>query len=63
MLGATPVISLTVDPSLIGGLVVQVGDDVYDASVRNRLEQVRRRLVEEKLSEIRGRSGQFTVMD
>jgi F-type H+-transporting ATPase subunit delta len=63
MLGATPVISLTVDHSLIGGLVVQVGDDVYDASVLNRLEQVRRRLVEEKLSEIRNKSGQYTVAD
>jgi F-type H+-transporting ATPase subunit delta len=63
MLDATPVISLTVDPSLIGGLVVQVGDDVYDASVRNRLEQFRRHLVEGKLSEVRARSGQYTVAD
>ncbi len=35
---ATPVLTAEVDPSLIAGLVVQVGDDVYDASVRTRLE-------------------------
>ena len=34
---ATPVLTSSTDPALIGGLVVQVGDDVYDASVRNRL--------------------------
>jgi F-type H+-transporting ATPase subunit delta len=61
MLHATPMLSLTVDPTLLGGLVVQVGDDVYDASVRNRLEQIRRRLVEEKLSEIRGHSESFIL--
>jgi F-type H+-transporting ATPase subunit delta len=44
-LNATPVITAEVDPDLIGGLVVQVGDVVYDGSVRNRLEQLRNRLI------------------
>ena len=34
MIAATPILHVVVDPDLIGGLVVQVGDDVYDASVR-----------------------------
>ena len=38
-IGGTPVLRLEVDPALIGGLVIQVGDDVYDASIRSRLEQ------------------------
>ena len=42
---ATPVLHLEVDPALIGGLVVQVGDDVYDASIRTAC-QLRDRLVE-----------------
>ena len=43
MLSATPILQLTVDPSLLGGLIVQVGDHVYDASVHARqLEQLRR---------------------
>ena len=33
-----------VDPPLIGGLVLQVGDRLYDASVATRLQQLRRRL-------------------
>lgn len=33
-----------VDPSLIGGLVVRVGDTVYDGSVRHQLENLRERL-------------------
>lgn len=45
MIGATPILSYRVDPSLIGGLVIQVGDDLYDASIKTKLEQMRRRLV------------------
>ena len=57
--GGTPVLKLEVDPALIGGLVVQVGDDVYDASVRNRLEQLRQRLIEGKTHEIQSRRDHF----
>lgn len=48
MIHASPVLTLEVDPTLIGGLVVQVGDDVYDASVRTRLRRLRDRLIEGK---------------
>lgn len=48
LVGGTPVLTLEVDPSLIAGLVVQVGDDVYDASVRTRLRRLRDRLIERK---------------
>jgi F-type H+-transporting ATPase subunit delta len=60
MVSATPVITLEVDPSLIGGLVVQVGDDVYDASVRTRLERLRGRLIERKTHEIQSRRDHFS---
>ena len=33
-----------VDPDILGGLVVRVGDHLVDASVRTRLQQLRRRL-------------------
>ena len=33
-----------VDESLIGGITVRIGDRLYDASVRNRLERLRARL-------------------
>jgi F-type H+-transporting ATPase subunit delta len=34
-----------VDESLIGGLTVRIGDTLYDASVRGRLERLREQLV------------------
>jgi ATP synthase F1 delta subunit len=33
-----------VDPAVIGGLVLRVGDTIADGSVRNRINQLRRRL-------------------
>jgi F-type H+-transporting ATPase subunit delta len=33
-----------IDPSLIGGISVRIGDRLYDASVRSRLERLRARL-------------------
>lgn len=33
-----------VDPSLIGGVAVRIGDELYDASVRSRLERLRSRM-------------------
>jgi len=37
-------INEVVDESLIGGIAVRIGDRLYDASVRNRLERLRARL-------------------
>ena len=38
-------LSATVDPEILGGIVVRVGNSVLDASVRNRLEQLRKQVV------------------
>jgi ATP synthase F1 delta subunit len=38
-------VSAQVDPDILGGIVVQVGNSVLDASVRNRLEQLRKQVV------------------
>ena len=35
-----------VDPRILGGLKVQYGDRLIDASVATRLQQLRRRLIE-----------------
>ncbi|QDT37730.1 ATP synthase F1 subunit delta [Stratiformator vulcanicus] len=51
-----PVVETNVKPELIGGMVIQIGDTVYDSSVRARLKQLRSRLREKTNYEIqRGR--------
>ncbi len=42
--GRTMGLQVTVDPSVLGGLVVQVGDEVIDGSIAHRLEAASRRL-------------------
>src|ERR687894_2971353 len=37
-------LSSRVEPGILGGIVVQVGNSVLDASVRNRLDQLRRQV-------------------
>jgi F-type H+-transporting ATPase subunit delta len=37
-------LSATVEPEILGGIVVRVGNHVLDASVRNRLEQLRKQV-------------------
>jgi F-type H+-transporting ATPase subunit delta len=37
-------LSSRVEPDILGGIVVQVGNAVLDASIRNRLEQLRRQV-------------------
>jgi F-type H+-transporting ATPase subunit delta len=35
-----------VDPKIIGGIVLRVGNSILDASIRNRLEQLRRQVAQ-----------------
>jgi F-type H+-transporting ATPase subunit delta len=37
-------LSATVEPEILGGLVVRVGNSILDASIRNRLEQLRKQV-------------------
>jgi F-type H+-transporting ATPase subunit delta len=37
-------LSASVEPDILGGIVVRVGNSVLDASVRNRLEQLRKQV-------------------
>jgi F-type H+-transporting ATPase subunit delta len=45
-LGKTVTMRVEVDPRILGGLKVQYGDRLIDASVATRLQQLRRRLTE-----------------
>jgi F-type H+-transporting ATPase subunit delta len=44
--GAKVELATAVDPALIGGLTIKIGDRLIDASVRGRLERLRGRLVQ-----------------
>lgn len=43
--GSLVELDLRVDPAIIGGIIVRIGDQVIDGSVRNKLEKLRSRLV------------------
>lgn len=42
--GADLTTEFRVNPDLLGGLRIKIGDDVYDGSVRNRLERLKEEL-------------------
>jgi F-type H+-transporting ATPase subunit delta len=42
--GRLVALNIDIDPSLIGGISVQIGDEVIDGSIVNRLETARRRV-------------------
>ena len=42
--GKTVTVQVIVDADVMGGLVTQIGDTVFDGSVRTRLEKMKERL-------------------
>ena len=44
--GRNVTLAAHVDPEIIGGIVVRVGNSILDASIRNRLEQLRRHVAQ-----------------
>jgi F-type H+-transporting ATPase subunit delta len=58
-----PVLVTQVDPDLLGGLVVKVGDWLYDASVRAQLETIRNQLIARGSHEIQSRRDRFCSPD
>ncbi len=43
--GRTVELTSTVDPEVLGGIVVRVGNSIIDASIRTRLENLRKQVV------------------
>ena len=44
-LGAEPVLNVVVDRTMLGGIVLRVGDTVYDGSVKTRFEIARKAMI------------------
>jgi len=59
MLGAEPEVHHSVSPDLIGGLVVRVGDTVYDGSVLTQLNRLREQIIDRSVHEIQSRRDRF----
>jgi len=59
ILGGEPIIRSVIDPSVIGGLVVRVGDTVYDASIATQLQNVCQQMIERSAQEIQNRRESF----
>lgn len=55
VLGGEPILRTEVDPSLIGGLVAQVGDVVFDGSLASNLARLREQLINRSVHEIQRR--------
>ncbi len=49
-LGRTISMTVDTDPSLLGGLVVQIGSTVYDGSIRTQLAEMKQRLMDPAVS-------------
>lgn len=52
MTGKKIELRLNVDPELIGGIIIKIGDRVYDGSVKKRLQALGARFVERSLGKL-----------
>jgi F-type H+-transporting ATPase subunit delta len=60
IIAGQPVLHSEVDPELLGGLVIRVGDTVYDGSVRTHLSRLREQIIQRATHEIQSRRDQFS---
>jgi F-type H+-transporting ATPase subunit delta len=58
-----PVLETRVDPELIAGMIVQVGDWKLDSSIKSRLQNIREQLIESSSYEIQSRRDRFSSPD
>jgi len=59
MLGIDPVVTTIINPDLIAGFVVRVGDKVYDASTKASLERARQTMLAHAVETIQQQPQQF----
>ncbi len=57
--GSQPRLVIQQDPSLIGGVVLRVGDTVYDGSIATQLKRVRTSMINRSVHEIQSRRDRF----
>ncbi len=62
-LGREPVLRVEVDPELIGGVVIRIGDTVYDGSIARQLVRLRDETAAQISREIRQSTTRFALAD
>jgi F-type H+-transporting ATPase subunit delta len=62
-LGRRPILETVVDPALVGGAVLRIGDTVYDGSVANQLQTIRQQMIDRSVHEIQSRRDSFSYSD
>ena len=55
-----PLVEQRTEPKLIGGVVVRVGDTVYDGSLANQLQKIRQQMIDSSEHEIQSRRDRFS---
>ncbi|GIW83060.1 MAG: ATP synthase subunit delta [Gemmatales bacterium] len=50
-----PLLETRVDPDILGGIIIRIGDYVYDSSVKTRLEEIKKHLIERSSHGIQSR--------
>jgi F-type H+-transporting ATPase subunit delta len=61
VLGSDPIVTQWVNPDLIAGFVLRVGDRVYDGSVRTRLEHMRQGMINRAVEAIQRSPERFVT--
>jgi F-type H+-transporting ATPase subunit delta len=60
-LRAEPVVRVVVDPSLLAGMIIRVGDRVYDSSINTQLEHARRQMIDRAVEKIETQPERFVL--
>ena len=61
--GGEPVLVERTRPEMIGGVVIQIGDPVFDGSVAARLRRLREKMIDRSVHEIQSRRDRFRSPD
>ena len=62
-LSTQPILEARIDPTLLGGMMIRVGDTVYDGSLKTQMKQLRASLHERCLNEIQRGRDRFSHQD
>lgn len=59
VLGLKPIFEPSIDKELIGGVMLRIGDTVYDASIASQLENIRTQMIDRSVHAIQSRRDSF----